>query len=67
MICATAMQRKCSETAVHPKVAQERLGHSTIATTMDLYSHVSDTMQADAASRLDAAFQVAKSGREGQK
>lgn len=29
----------------HPKVVQERLGHSTIATTMDLYSHVTETMQ----------------------
>jgi integrase len=38
---------------VHPKVAQERLGHSTIAITMDLYSHVTDTMQQDAADRLD--------------
>jgi integrase len=44
---------------VHPKIAQERLGHSTIATTLDLYSHVSDTMQEDAAQRLDAAFQAA--------
>src|SRR6516165_10751572 len=25
---------------VHPKVAQERLGHATITTTLDLYSHV---------------------------
>ena len=41
---------------VHPKIAQERLGHSTITTTMDLYSHVTDTMQADVAARLDAAF-----------
>jgi integrase len=38
---------------VHPKVAQERLGHSTISTTLDLYSHVSETMQGDAASKLD--------------
>jgi len=44
---------------VHPKIAQERLGHSTIATTMDLYSHVTHTMQSDAAARLDAAFRVA--------
>jgi len=43
---------------VHPKIAQERLGHSTITTTMDLYSHVTDTMQADAAARLDAAFRL---------
>jgi integrase len=42
---------------VHPKVAQERLGHATITTTLDLYSHVTDTMQGEAAARLDAAFQ----------
>jgi integrase len=30
---------------VHPKVAQERLGHSTITTTLDLYSHVTENMQ----------------------
>ena len=45
---------------IHPKVAQERLGHSTITTTMDLYSHVTETMQADAATRLEAAYQLAK-------
>jgi integrase len=44
---------------VHPKVAQERLGHSTVTTTLDLYSHVTATMQEDAAGRLDAAFRAA--------
>jgi integrase len=44
---------------VHPKVAQERLGHSTVTTTLDLYSHVTETMQEDAAGRLDAAFRGA--------
>jgi integrase len=44
---------------VHPKVAQERLGHSTITTTLDLYSHVTDTMQSEAAERLDATFRSA--------
>jgi integrase len=44
---------------VHPKVAQERLGHSTVTTTLDLYSHVTATMQEDAAGRLDAAFRGA--------
>jgi len=44
---------------VNPKIAQERLGHSTITTTLDLYSHVTDTMQNDAAARLDAAFRLA--------
>ena len=41
---------------VHPKIVQERLGHSTITVTMDLYSHVSETMQSDAAARLDEAY-----------
>jgi integrase len=44
---------------VHPKVAQERLGHSTITTTLDLYSHVTETMQGDAAAKLDTAFRSA--------
>ena len=38
---------------VHPKVVQERLGHSSIAVTMDVYSHVMPTLQRDAAERLD--------------
>jgi integrase len=50
---------------VHPKIAQERLGHSTITTTLDLYSHVSETMQEDAAARIDAAFRSAKMAFEG--
>jgi integrase len=52
---------------VHPKVAQERLGHSTISTTLDLYSHVTATMQEDAASRLDAAFEGAINALAGRK
>lgn len=38
---------------VHPKVASEMLGHSTVGMTLDLYSHVSQTMQRDAAATLD--------------
>lgn len=44
---------------VHPKVASERLGHSTIGITLDLYSHVMPGMQADAAEQVDAALQAA--------
>ena len=33
---------------VHPKVASERLGHASIGITLDLYSHVTDTMQSEA-------------------
>ncbi len=38
----------------HPKVAQERLGHSTITTTMNIYSHVTPTMQKAAMDRFAA-------------
>jgi len=41
---------------VHPKVVQERLGHSTIAATMDIYSHVTPGMQSEAVAKLDLAF-----------
>jgi integrase len=44
---------------VHPKVAQERLGHATIAVTLDLYSHVMPGMQEDAAMRVDRALKSA--------
>jgi integrase len=37
----------------HPKVVQEMLGHSTITLTLDTYSHVVPTMQADAAGKMD--------------
>ena len=37
----------------HPKVVQERLGHSTIAVTLDVYSHILPTMQLEAATKLD--------------
>jgi integrase len=39
---------------VHPKIVQERLGHSNIALTLDTYSHVLPGMGREAASKLDA-------------
>jgi integrase len=44
---------------VHPKIAQERLGHSSVGVTIDLYSHVLPGMQAEAVSRVDAMLQDA--------
>lgn len=41
------------EAGVHPKVVQERLGHSAINVTMDIYSHVLPDMQQGAASAID--------------
>ena len=38
---------------IHPKVVQERLGHSTIAITLDTYSHVAPGLQEAAAKRFD--------------
>ena len=37
---------------MHPKVVQERLGHSNVSITLDLYSHVSPAMQSDAAEKV---------------
>jgi len=38
---------------VHPKIVQERLGHASIKTTLDTYSHVIPGMQEAAAIKLD--------------
>lgn len=43
----------------HPKVVQERLGHSTIGVTMDIYSHVMPDMQAAASAKLETLFPAA--------
>jgi integrase len=42
-----------------PKVAQERLGHSSVGITLDLYSHVLPGMQDDAAAKIDAPVRAA--------
>jgi integrase len=38
---------------IHPKIVSEMLGHATVAITLDLYSHVTPTMQRQAAQVLD--------------
>jgi integrase len=43
---------------VHPKVVQEMLGHSTIAMTLDIYSHVMPDMQAAAVGAMDALLRA---------
>jgi integrase len=45
---------------VHPKVVQERLGHSQIGITLDTYSHVVPTMQLEAADKLDAMMRASR-------
>ena len=53
---------------VHPKIAQERLGHSSIAITLDLYSHVLPGMQREAAQLLDQNMRAAleRTGNNGR-
>lgn len=41
------------EKGVHPKIVQERLGHSSITVTLDVYSHVIPTLQFEAARVID--------------
>jgi integrase len=50
--CATLMLSQ----GVNPKIAQERLGHSTISQTMDTYSHVLPDMQDKAAAALETVL-----------
>jgi integrase len=40
-------------TGTHPRVAMEVLGHSNIAVTMNLYSHVFQELKSEAAVKLD--------------
>jgi integrase len=44
------------ESGVHPKVASERLGHSRVGITLDLYSHAVEGMQANAVAMVDDAM-----------
>lgn len=49
------------QAGVHPKVVSERLGHATIAITLDTYSHVLPDMQRAAADALDSVVGLAPS------
>jgi integrase len=46
---------------IHPKIVSEMLGHSQIGITLDLYSHVTATMQQEAV----RAFEGLLGGQEG--
>ncbi len=45
---------------VNPKIVQERLGHSTISLTLDIYSHVLPDMQGAAVDALNKVFTKTK-------
>ena len=41
------------DAGTHPRVVAERLGHSSAWLTLNVYSHVTPTMQRDAAAALE--------------
>jgi integrase len=43
---------------IHPKIVQERLGHSRISITLDTYSHVTPGLQEAAALRFEESLRV---------
>jgi integrase len=48
------------EAGIHPKAVQEMLGHKTIVTTLDTYSHVLPSLHGSAVRVLDEWFGVAR-------
>ncbi len=50
---------------VHPKIVSEALGHSTVAITLDIYSHVTPGLQEAAAKQLDSLLPVGVAQRHG--
>ena len=53
---ATLMLRQ----GIHPKIVSERLGHSSIAITLDTYSHILPGLQEAAARKFDEGLQTAR-------
>ena len=51
---ATLMLRQ----GIHPKIVSERLGHSSVAITLDIYSHVLPGLQEAAAHRFEECLQA---------
>lgn len=43
---------------VHPEIVSEALGHSTVAITLDIYSHVTPGLQEVAVEQLDSVLPV---------
>ena len=54
MMCVHTMATLALQAGIHPKIVQERLGHSSIAMTLDTYSHVTPNLQEEAATKIGA-------------
>jgi integrase len=55
------------EWGIHPKVAQERLGHARISYTLGTYSHVLPSIQIEAAEKMDELILRASNGETSSK
>jgi integrase len=51
---------------VHPKIVSERRGPATIAVTLDLYSHVTPAIDAEAAALVVRKIFTSRNAREGE-
>ena len=49
------------KSGVHPKIVSERLGHATVAFTLDTYTHVVPGLQEAAALKFDEFFSPSNS------
>lgn len=49
-----------NELGAHPKAIQERLGHSSITVTMDVYGHLFPALNEALTERLDDVFRSAR-------
>ncbi|MDQ3530552.1 MAG: hypothetical protein M3425_11525 [Actinomycetota bacterium] len=59
--------RAVKAAGVNPKVVSERLGHSSVAFTLDTYAHVMPGMQAESAELFDRlVFGVAEASNDNQ-
>ena len=45
---------------IHPKIVQERLGHSSITVTLDKYSHLVPGLQQAASNIINDVFEIEK-------
>jgi integrase len=48
------------EKGIHPKIVSDMLGHSQVGITLNLYSHVTPTMQKQAADAMDVILRQAR-------
>jgi integrase len=48
---------------IHPKIVQERLGHSSIGMTLDTYSHVAPGLQEAAADKFEGMLNLSHENR----